>query len=286
MPQANEQTLQRAAIVTGATGGIGQALARALYADGYTVICACRTPARLGPLTTELEDTYPGSGGKLIGATLDLSTTSGARRGANEIADIIDSHTLNLHAIINNAGTMPVDHLAVSPDGMEMTLQVNCISTLSFTLPLLPLLQPGGVVVMTSSLMRRFPRLREDFAEKSLHARNVVQRFNNYGRSKQLLTYAARHLADIMSPKRIRVNCADPGIVDSGIIRLGYPLVDKIADLIARPVMSTTQQGAQAALNAMSAQQTATMATRRHLSTIPPLTDRQRAVVNRILRQV
>lgn len=283
--QESHAGAQEAVIVTGATGGIGKALVKAIYKEGkYAVIGACRTPARLEALADELHTAYPGSASRLIPAPLDLSTTGMAHQGAEHIARILKSDGLRLHAIINNAGTMPVDHLAVSPAGMEMTLQVNCISTLAFTIALLPYICEGGVIVMTSSIMRKFPVLRMDFAEKALKASNVAQRFNNYGRSKLLLTCAARSMAGELLPRGIRVNCADPGIVDSGIIHLGYRLIDPIADLIARPLMSTPEQGARAALRAMSTPLTAQMATARRMATLPILTPEQHAIVEKAFR--
>lgn len=263
-----------AVIVTGATGGIGSALVEALFREGgHIVIGACRTPARLDSLRKRLQETYPDAGSELRGVRLDLSTVASTLSCAETIKDMIVSEGLRLRAVINNAGVMPVSRLETSPDGMEMTLQVNCISTLAFTTELLPLLDSGSSVVMTSSVMRRLPALDIDFDTKALKADNFVKRFNNYGRSKRLLTHAARYLADRVASRGIRVNCADPGVVDSGIIRLGYPIVDRLADLIARPLMSTPAKGARAALKAVACERTAMMhtaASSKELGTLTP----------------
>lgn len=251
-----------AVIVTGATGGIGSALVEALYRDGgHMVIGACRTPSRLDGLRERLQGNYPDAASELIGARLDLSTISGTISCAESIRDMIAAEGIRLSAIINNAGVMPVNRLEISPDGMEMTLQVNCISTLAFTSVLLPLLGEGSSVVMTSSVMRKLPALGLDFDSKAMKADSFIKRFNNYGRSKRLLTHAARYLADHLTDRGIRVNCADPGVVDSGIIHLGYPIVDRLADLLARPLMSSPAKGARAALRAAACGQTAMMHT-------------------------
>ncbi len=279
--QVHDQ-INEAVIVTGATGGIGSAIVEALYRESrYVVIGACRNPGRLDALQQKLKSDYPCSKSRLLDVSLDLATKTGAISSAAETSSLLKQQGLSLHGIINNAGVMPVDHLEVSPDGMEMTLQVNCISTLAFTMSLVPIMTDGGVIVMTSSIMRKLPVLDIDFDKKALGGDNFLKRFNNYGRSKLLLTLCARHLADRLAGRNIRVNCADPGVVDSGIIHLGYPLVDKLADLIARPLMSSTQKGALAALNAMNSPLTALMHTRTKTSPLPSITSGKQKIIRK-----
>lgn len=270
-----------AVVVTGATGDMGLAITERLYRAGQPVIiAACRQPERMRPYIHNLDVMYPQSPSLIIPARLDLSTSWQARRAATEIGAM--GHDIT--GIINNAGVMHIDHTETSPDGFEMALQVNCISTLAFTLTLLPKLRQGAAVVMTSSLMRRFPLPRRDFATKAIYATNFAQRFNNYGRSKQILTWAATLLAERINYRGIRVNCADPGIVNTPMTRLGYGWVDTIADHIARPLMSTPMQGSRAALQALVTPCTSMMATQRILTPLPRLTSAQTEIATEALR--
>lgn len=253
-----------AAVVTGATGGIGQALMEALWRQQRwgAVIGACRDPRRLEPLLERLRAACPGSATRLAAAPLDLATMQGAADGAAALARALQG--MRIGALVNNAGTMPVHRLMTSPEGREITYQVNYLATVAFTRALLPLMQePGGVVVFTSSVTRRLVRAGADPEGRALRARGVLGRFANYGRSKLLLTQAACQMARELQERGIRVNCADPGVVDSGIIHLGYPLVDRLADLLARPLMRTPARGAQAALRAVDSPGTALMCTPR-----------------------
>lgn len=279
------RTTTDAVIVTGATGGIGSALVEALYGKGgLCVIGACRTPSRLDAVRAQLQKKYPDAQSELIGVYLDLSTVAGTVSCAEDIKDLIITRNLNLKSLVNNAGVMPINRLEVSPDGMELTLQVNCISTLAFTDALLPVLEQGSSVVMTSSIMRKLPALGMDFDTKALKADNFIKRFYNYGRSKRLLTLAARYLAGCLADRDIRVNCADPGVVDSNIIHLGYPVIDRLADLIARPLMSTPATGARAALNALVCEKTATMHTASSSKVIAKLTSDETHAVEKALK--
>lgn len=277
--QRGQQNNNRVVLVTGATGGIGSALVEALYARGrHTVIAACRRPERLAPVIDRLRGRYPESGSEVIGLALDLNSFVEVDAALVRLRSL----GLKLDALINNAGTMPLRELTVSPDGYEHTLQVNCLSTLRFTLGVSPLLRGGGCVVMTTSVTRSMPGIALDFDRRNLSARSVAARFINYGRSKQVLTFASCLLAERFASSGIRVNCADPGVVDSGIITLGFPVIDRLADILFRPLISTPEQGAKAALRAMDAMVSPSVSTKGHTKALH-LDGRSRAVAERAL---
>lgn len=242
-----------AIIVTGATGGIGAAIIAGLAArnDCPRLIGACRHPERL-PKNVEK-------------VSLDLSNPESVRNAANEIM----RRGYKLRAIVNNAGIMPVRKTVILPHGTEQTLEVNCLATVRFTELLLPAIIDGGSIVFTTSVTRKLVNLRRDFATAAASVRNAPGRFLNYGRTKLMLVHYTLDLSERLASRGIRVNCADPGVVDTGIIHLGYKVVDTLADIFFRPFISTPSQGAEAALRAIDAEQTATIFTRRKVYAIP-----------------
>jgi NAD(P)-dependent dehydrogenase (short-subunit alcohol dehydrogenase family) len=226
------ETTRKTVIITGATGGIGSALVQYFLEQGYEVIGACRHPERLPQHT------------HLTGLRLDLSSMASVRAAVESL------HGQLLFGIINNAGIMPLRATTVTADGYEQTYQVNYLATVEFTRLLLPQVQDGGSVVFTTSITRRLPFAKTHAAERALAARNPITRFANYGRTKWLLVQTARELAGELAPRHIHVGAADPGVVDTGIITLGWKWIDRLSDRLFRPLISTPAQGARAAIRA------------------------------------
>ncbi|MGI9163908.1 MAG: SDR family NAD(P)-dependent oxidoreductase, partial [Mycobacterium sp.] len=63
------------AVITGASDGIGQAIARRAAADGFNLVLAARSAAKLQSLATELEQAH---GIETHVVAVDLSQPSGA----------------------------------------------------------------------------------------------------------------------------------------------------------------------------------------------------------------
>lgn len=225
-------------IVTGATGGIGAALVTDLLAKGYRVIGACRHPEQLP------DDPRVG------GVKLDLSSFASVRQAVESLAG------MEIWGIINNAGIMPVRKTDMTADGLECTYQVNFAATRMFTELLLPQVSEGGVIVFTSSVARKCAWTTKNAAERAAKAANPWTRFCAYGRTKKLLCYLTAQMARELAPRHIRVNAATPGVVDTGLLRLGWNWVDRLADKIFRPLISTPAEGAVAAMRAFSSEQT------------------------------
>jgi len=84
------------ALVTGASQGIGEAIARQLAAQGATVVCAARTLSKL----QEVADAITSTGGKADVVAADLSDTASIKAA---IATTLERHGA-LHILVNNAG--------------------------------------------------------------------------------------------------------------------------------------------------------------------------------------
>ena len=164
----------RTALVTGANSGLGLETARALAAQGATVLLACRSRAKAEQTATQLA--AEGLRG-LEPLELNLADLESVRRAASAVAA---AHT-GLDLLINNAGVM-APPLQRSAQGHELQLAVNHLGHFALTQALLPLLEqrPGARVVHVSSGAAYFGRIQFD----DLLAERRYDPWGAYGQSK------------------------------------------------------------------------------------------------------
>jgi NAD(P)-dependent dehydrogenase (short-subunit alcohol dehydrogenase family) len=142
---------ERAAIVTGASSGIGLAIARMLGEEGYGITMAARRAEKLQAAVDELA----GEGFDVHGVPAALSEES-------EIQKVVAAHRerySRLDTLVNNAGVgigAPVGEIQTKH--LDMQIDVNLRSIVLFYRECLPLLQAAGaehsnaLVVNTSSI--------------------------------------------------------------------------------------------------------------------------------------
>lgn len=227
-------------IVTGATGAIGRSIVEALIKEKVShVILACRNTTKASKVITELS-----SCGETVleFMSLDLESLTSVK----QFCENFSQYGYTVKALFNNAGTMPKE-LSITADGLESATQTNYVATWLLTEGLLQFMDKGSRIVFTTSLTRYIVRLHDDWKQRAITHHH---RFTTYGRSKLMLTQAALQLSRRLRDKDIKVNCSDPGIVDSDMIKMGYKIIDTLCDRFFRPYISTPAQGAQAALNA------------------------------------
>jgi NAD(P)-dependent dehydrogenase (short-subunit alcohol dehydrogenase family) len=136
----------RTAVVTGASGGLGLAVAQVLASRGATVVLACRDLAKAERAAQQIcgRDARV----SMPAVHLDLASLSSVRRAADEI----QAASPRIDLLINNAGVMAVPR-QLTEDGFELTLAINHLGHFALTGLLLgPLLEtPGSRVVTVSS---------------------------------------------------------------------------------------------------------------------------------------
>jgi short-subunit dehydrogenase len=134
-------------LVTGASSGIGAALAEVLAGRGDTVALVARRAGRLDAVLAACRETSPAS----ERWAADLSDTTDAAALALAIWDHYDG----IDVVVNNAGAPMRRHASqLTMAEVERTMAINYFSPVAITLALLPrmLARRSGVIVNVSSL--------------------------------------------------------------------------------------------------------------------------------------
>ena len=138
---------QQTILVTGATDGLGRALARELAGLGATVLLHGRVKARLEEARREIGQATGSD--RLRAYRADLSSLEEVRRLAREVTG--DQERLDV--LVNNAGIAGEGPRELSADGHELRFAVNYLAPFLLTHLLLPLLRrsaPARVVNVSS----------------------------------------------------------------------------------------------------------------------------------------
>lgn len=131
------------ALVTGASRGLGEAIARRLAARGATVTCVARTAAALETLAGEI-------GGHALAADL---ADAGARRDV--VARAADAAGAPVTILVNNAGIDLTGHFTdMSADDIERLIAVNVTAPAELARQAVPGMREAGAgsIVLISSM--------------------------------------------------------------------------------------------------------------------------------------
>ena len=187
----------RVAVVTGASRGIGRAIATRLAAQGATVVAAARGDNAAG--TAEEIMT---AGGKAEAAAVDVSDTA--------TVEALVSGTLARHGridiLVNNAGiTKDQLMLRMKRDDWDLVIATNLTGTFALTQAVLkPMIrQKGGRIICISSVVGQ--------------SGNAGQA--NYAASKAGIIGFAKAVAQEVASRNITVNVVAPGMVDTDMTR-------------------------------------------------------------------
>ncbi|MDD2962101.1 MAG: SDR family NAD(P)-dependent oxidoreductase [Muribaculaceae bacterium] len=248
--------IKDAFIITGATGSIGQEIALALARTKKPIILACRNQQKAEALKARIIDET--SNKNIFFIPLLLEDKDSIANFAKRLAE----DEISVYALVNNAGVMKRRY-ETNKDGQEMTFAVNYIGTLLFTFAVMPFIVKNGHIVFTTSVTRRL------YMPSSIELNENRERFTQlgtYGRSKSALTHFAMSMANCY--KDYRINCVDPGIVDSNMITMRR-WYDPVADVIFRPFINSPRNGAIPALKAITLKSSGNIITRRLVRPIP-----------------
>ncbi|MGO4737306.1 SDR family oxidoreductase [Bosea sp. 2KB_26] len=138
-------TSSKVAIVTGASGGIGAAVAKRLAKDGFTVVVNyAGNAASAEALVARVE----AAGGRAVTAQADIANVEAVRR----MFDSTETAFGGVDVLINNAGIMSLANIADSDDALfERQIAVNLKGTFNTLREAARRLRDGGRIVNFSS---------------------------------------------------------------------------------------------------------------------------------------
>ena len=231
---------QKLAVITGADGGMGMEITRAVATAGYKVIMACRDP-EIAEEKRQLIMRETGNIALEI-VPVNLASLSSTASFANELLQRGEVITL----LMNNAGTMETRR-CITEDGLERTVSVNYVAPYLLTRKLLPLMGEGSRIVNMVSCTYAIGKL--DFPDFFLRGKKgAFWRIPIYSNTKLALTLFTIALSKKVKEKGIIVNAADPGIVSTKIITM-HMWFDPLTDIFFRTFIRTPRQGAATAIS-------------------------------------
>ena len=188
----------RVALVTGASRGIGRAIALRLAKQGATVVAAARAQNAAGTV-----EEITAAGGKAEVATLDVSDSAAA--GAF-VSNAAEKHG-RVDILVNNAGVTK-DQLLLRMNRAEWddVIATNLTAAYALTQAVLkPMIrQRSGRIICISSVVGQ--------------SGNAGQA--NYAASKAGLIGFAKSIAQEVASRNITVNVVAPGLIETDMTRL------------------------------------------------------------------
>lgn len=231
---------KKLAVITGADGGMGSEITRAVAYAGYRVIMACYSSQKAEKCRNLLVEETGNTDIEVC--LIDLASLDSVAAFANKLLQRGEPLTL----LMNNAGTMETG-LHITKNGLERTVSVNYVGPYLLTRKLLPLMGEGSRIVNMVSCTYAIGQL--DFPDFFLRGRKgSFWRIPIYSNTKLALTLFTIDLARRVKERGIVVNAADPGIVSTDIITM-HQWFDPLTDIFFRPFIRTPRQGADTAIH-------------------------------------
>lgn len=191
----------KTALLTGATGAIGCAVARCFVNEGARVVLVARGQDKLDALVSELGEAHA------VACVADVRDARSVARYAHFAASALGP----IDVFFNNAGIEgPLAHITEFPeDEFDEVMAINVRGVFLGMKYMLPVMRDGGSAIITSSVAGQCGS----------------PRFVAYTASKHAEIGIMRSAAMDAAERRIRVNSLHPGMVES-------PMLSRITDII------------------------------------------------------
>jgi len=222
-------------LVTGATAGIGLAMAQAFARLGATVYLLGRNADKVRDCVAAIRDEIPGA--DVVGEVCDVSDLEAVSNWCADFAGRVPA----LDGLVHNAGLMPKDRI-LTREGHEVQLATHVLGPHLMTERLLPLLRSArgaSVVFVSSGGMYSTPLVVDDL--ESSHEYNGVR---SYARTKRMQVVLADSWARRLAGTDIRVESMHPGWVDTPGVAEYLPRFR----VITKPLLREVADGADTAV--------------------------------------
>ena len=192
----------RIALVTGASRGIGEAIAKRLASEGATVLAAARTADALARVVSEIE----AAGGRASALGLDLADPGSIEAA---VKNALAAHG-EIHVLVNNAGVTEDNLiLRMSREAWDRVLATNLT----------------GVFLLTQAVVKGMVRKRYG---RIVNVTSVVGLMGNagqvnYAASKAGLVGLTKSVARELASRNITCNAVAPGFIATA-------MTDKMTD--------------------------------------------------------
>jgi len=225
----------RRVLVTGATGGIGLAMARSFAEFGAAVHVLGRDRAKVDRCAGEIREQFAGA--EIVGEVCDVSDLEAVAGWTADFADRVPA----LDGLVHNAGLLPKKRTETR-EGHERQLATHVLGPHLMTERLLPLLRAAGgatVVFVSSGGMYSAPLEVGD-----LESTRSYSGVRTYARTKRMQVVLADCWSRRLAGTEIRVESMHPGWVDTPGVAESLPRFR----LITRPLLRDVAAGADTAV--------------------------------------
>ncbi|MCM2395317.1 SDR family oxidoreductase [Rhizobium sp. S95] len=191
--------INRTAIVTGSSKGIGAAIARRLAADGFAVVVNYASGAEAAAaVVKEIE----GAGGRAVAVKADIAATDGMKA----LFDSAEQAFGGVDVLVNNAGIMQLSPIADTTDeAFERQVAINLGGVFRGVREATQRLREGGRIVNFSSSVVGL----------------YQPAYGVYAATKAAVEAITHILAKELGPKGITVNTVAPGPVETELFMKG-----------------------------------------------------------------
>ncbi|GAX88567.1 SDR family NAD(P)-dependent oxidoreductase [Effusibacillus lacus] len=197
------------AVITGATSGIGEAIARRFSEEGAKVAVVGRNKERGEAVVSAIKS----RGGTASFFSVDVTSD----KDVKNMVDSVIRHFGTLTIIVNNAGlVVPGTVIDMTPDQWENVFRTNVTSTYlvsHYSMPYLVKQRKGSVINISSEAGLK------GFKDRSA-----------YCAAKAAIVGLTKAMAVDHSGSGVRINCICPGTVET-------PMVQRVIDCHANPVL-------------------------------------------------